>query len=150
MTEFSLMTEENAQELETMMFNEPITYLEYFNAFSAKGELLLQRDKAERDVFVSIFHDQVLVGFYCLRGLDAGYSIPSFGIYISSKFQGQKLGKAALLDALDWCRINEAPRLLLKVSPKNIRAWTLYKNTGFTPKAICDVTGHTIMEIGCN
>lgn len=77
---------------ELMMSNEHEEYMMYFTAFQGARGLHVQRSLAKRDVYFSILVDGNLAGFFFLRGLDDGYQKPSFGVYISSVYKGERVG----------------------------------------------------------
>lgn len=150
MTEFCSMTKQDAIALQAMMQKEDPAYMLHFNAFNTSGELLRQSDAAQNDVYKSLFFRKNLAGFYCLRGLDAGYVKPSFGIYVASLYKGRGLAGEALTHALQWCHKQTIEIIMLKVSSENKIAWKLYHDAGFKVTGICDDTDHIVMEKGLN
>ena len=140
------MTETDAGLLESLMAEEKPGYLQHFTAFKEPDSLLMQCRLAQRDGFFTLLLDDRLSGFFCLRGLDQGYAMPSFGVYVASSFQGQGLARGALQAAEQWCRQQGIPLLMLKVSAYNKRANRLYQSFGFEPVGCCPDSGQTIME----
>jgi len=140
------MTADDAAALETMMRSETSDYMVDFLAFAEGGALIRQQTESCRDSFMSLCADGSLAGFFCLRGLDAGYARPSFGVYVAGRFARQGLGRFALNEALRLCVENEIPSVMLKVAPTNRRARLLYENAGFIPFGQCADTGHDMME----
>lgn len=140
------MTLDDAATLEARMAEETPAYIAHFLGFSQPGQLREQVSRARRDAFFSIFSDGALSGFYCLRGLDAGFARPSFGVYVASSSQGRGLARSALESAVTWCAARSIPVLMLKVSPDNHIAQRIYLNAQFIPKGTCPDTLHTIME----
>jgi len=132
--------------LELLLQNDAGDYLRYFTAFAAPGELRRQYETARRDTFYTLLAGGEVVGFYCLRGLDAGYERPSFGLYVSSAAAGKGLGKAALDHAIAVCGSMKVRRVILKVAPGNSRARELYESRGFVVEVACPDTGHVIMQ----
>ena len=82
-----------------------------------------------------------------LRGFDAGYERPAFGVYISKNFSNLRLSKFALEYSMCWCQLNSIKAMMLKVHPDNCFAKQTYENAGFKFIEICPSTGHHIMEI---
>jgi RimJ/RimL family protein N-acetyltransferase len=140
------MTPEEAVDLERGMAAEDPTYLAHFSAFKVPGELQRQAAAAKRDAFFPIYSGGSLSGFYCVRGLDAGFARPSFGVYVASGAQGRGLARAALRDAVAWCRDHAIPKMMLKVSPLNEKARRAYLDAGFVAQGTCPDSGHTLME----
>ena len=86
---------------------------------------------AQADRYWAIRVEDALVGLFMLRGFDAGYSSPSFGVMIKRPFRGVGLGRLALQYAEAWCRLQKVESLMLTVSQENRRALALYQACGF-------------------
>jgi len=86
---------------------------------------------AKADRYWAMRVEDTLVGLFMLRGFDAGYSVPSFGVMIKRGFRGAGLGRLALQYAEAWCRLKHVDTLMLTVSPENRRAIMLYAAWGF-------------------
>jgi RimJ/RimL family protein N-acetyltransferase len=146
MIDIRAMTEADAGMLQALMAAEKPDYLQHFTAFKEQDSLLMQCRTAQGDGFFALLLDGCLSGFFCLRGLDQGYARPSFGVYVTSSFQGQGLARAALQAAEQWCRQQGVSVLMLKVSAHNERASRLYQLFGFESVGRCPDSGQTIME----
>jgi RimJ/RimL family protein N-acetyltransferase len=120
--------------------------MEDFLAFREAGSLARQCAASRQDIFASLHAKDDLAGFFCLRGLDAGYSRPSFGVYVASRFARRGLARFALKEALRLCGERGIPRVMLKVAPGNSTARRLYEEAGFMPCGDCADTGHQMME----
>ena len=140
------MNPNDAITLQRMMGLEKPTYLSHFTAFSEPGALYNQCLAAKSDGFFSLFMNNQLAGFFCMRGIDQGYTKPSFGVYVSSKYQGKGLARMALIDAEKWCEKHSIPWIMLKVADTNNRAYQLYTRNGFVPTGRCTQSGQTMME----
>ena len=140
------MSPDDAIALQKMMESEDPVYLSHFTAFSEPGSLYRQCRAAKRDGFFSLIINNHLAGFFCLRGIDRGYTKPSFGVYVSSKYQGKGLARLALLKAQQWCDEHSISWIILKVADTNDRAYQLYKRNRFVPTGRCPQSGQTIME----
>jgi len=79
-----------------------------------------------------------------LRGFDAGFRRPSFGLYVSSASSNIGIGSAALDHAIQTCKTRKDPSIMLKVS-SNHYVRTMYESRGFEVHGLCPVTGHLIM-----
>ncbi len=145
MLEVCEMTVQDAERLNNMMQEETANYMQHFTAFSVPGALLSQYSKAKKDRFFSLRSKGYLAGFFCLRGWDAGYDRPSFGVYVAHPFKGQGLASLALTYMLEWCCENQVGSVLLKVSEFNTVARKLYEKVGFVPAEKCPDTGHIMM-----
>jgi ribosomal-protein-alanine N-acetyltransferase len=87
--------------------------------------------KAKQDVYRAVLVDTKLSGFYMLRGWDAGYAIPSYGVWIGQDFQRRGLALKTLQDAVIVARSRKAKFIMLKVHPENLRAKGIYEEFGF-------------------
>lgn len=101
--------------------SQPPEYLRFFYAFgsdeSAIGEML---SAAETDVYSGVFWQGNLVGIFMLRGWDAGYEVPSFGVLIDEKYRGGAFMRLTLDVAKLICRLSGAKRLMAKIHPDNV------------------------------
>jgi diamine N-acetyltransferase len=80
-----------------------------------------------------IHADDEIVGFVLFMPADppsTGQAIVRF--MIDQRFQGRGLGRAALAEAVEWCRRErDAAEVWLCVVPENERARRLYRSAGF-------------------
>lgn len=72
-----------------------------------------------------------MVGYVMLRGWDAGYTTPSFGVSVLPDYQGSGLGRTLLSVAILVARLRGSPAIRLKVYPDNRVAIALYQSVGF-------------------
>lgn len=100
--------------------------------------------KAIKDMFYGIYVDNKLIGFYMLRGWDAGYEIPSYGVWVAQNFSSKGISKLTLQHAISVCKINNIKKLMLKVHPDNLVAKKIYENFGFVYEGIDERIGHLI------
>ena len=124
-------------------------YRQYFVPFASTGITSLEKRlaSASEDRYWGIwFKDNILAGFFMLRGFDEGYMRPSFGVYIAGAYSGKGLAGFALDYSMSWCRINNIEAMMLKVHPDNRYARRSYEKAGFTVVGTCPLTGHTVME----
>jgi RimJ/RimL family protein N-acetyltransferase len=99
---------------------------------------------AQADRYWAICVEDELVGLFMLRGFDAGYSAPSFGVMIKRAFRGVGLGRLALQYAETWCRLKKVDSLMLTVSQDNRRALALYESCGFVRDGERSLKGNLI------
>lgn len=140
------MKTEDAARLAAAMASEEQGYLAYFTAFDAPDSLLKQCKEARQDAFFTLIEGDQAIGFFCLRGLDAGFLRPSFGVYIVSAMQGRGAARFALKLAQSWCKERRIAVMMLKVAPQNTRALAIYQADGFNVTGKCPDSGQTIME----
>lgn len=72
-----------------------------------------------------------IVGYSMLRGWDAGFPVPSFGVAVAREARGCGLGHLLLEHAVAECRRLAAPALRLTVYQANERAIHIYRKFGF-------------------
>lgn len=101
---------------------------------------------AQRDCYWGIEYGGGLVGLIMLRGLDAGYAAPAFGVYIARRWSARRLGRLALAFAEAWCRLAGLDEIMLSVHPGNLHARREYDRAGFEPTGERTPRGHEIMR----
>lgn len=127
--------------------NDPAGYNQHFIPFKMDFENLNSTlINAVKDVFMAVIVKRKIAGFFMLRGFDLGYEIPSYGVWISSKFSNKGLAKLTLQYSISLCRIAEIKKIMLKVHPDNKIALSIYKNFGFIETGIDKRIGHIIMQ----
>lgn len=84
-----------------------------------------------KDLYLGLFEVNNMIGYGILRGWDAGYEIPSLGVYVSSKYRGQGISKFFLSEMHTMARNKGAVKIRLKVYSENIIAKNLYKAIGY-------------------
>jgi RimJ/RimL family protein N-acetyltransferase len=104
----------------------------FFDGLPVEPEALrVLLESADQDCYWALWIGSRLGGLFMLRGFDAGYSTPSFGVVIAREFRGAGLGRLALQYAEVWCRLRKTEGLMLTVSEQNSRAIALYERCGF-------------------
>ena len=86
---------------------------------------------AGKDLYLLMIADEQPIGYGMLRGWEAGYEVPSLGIFIAA--EARRTGVARLLmEYLHYCaRLRGARAVLLKVYEANVNAARLYKKLGY-------------------
>lgn len=136
---------EHIPDLVKKLSEDPPEYSLYFTAFKLSEHALSELvSKAVLDKYYGIFLGEIIAGFYMLRGLDAGYEIPSYGVWISSQFSNNGLSKLTLYHAFTFCRLNKISKLMLKVRPENTFAKKLYESLGFERTGFDEKNGNYI------
>lgn len=136
---------EHIPNLVKKLSEDPPEYSMYFTAFKLSEQVLSEFvSKAILDKYYGIFVGEVPAGFYMLRGLDAGYEIPSYGVWISSQYANNGLSKLTLFHAFTFCRLNKISKLMLKVRPENTFAKKLYESLGFERTGFDEKNGNYV------
>jgi len=132
-------------ELSDLLMNSSKEYSQHFIPFEFDlDSVTTAMSRAKRDMFYGIYIDNALVGFYMLRGWDAGYEVPSYGVWIAENYSSKGISKLTLTHAISICRINSIKRLMLKVHPENLVAKKIYEDFGFVYEGIDARIGHLI------
>lgn len=84
-----------------------------------------------KDMYLGIFDHAQLVGYAMLRGWDAGYQVPSLGIYLVPSVRGKNLGRGVMAALHRHAREAGAHRVRLKVYAENGAALRLYESLGY-------------------
>ena len=144
--EIKELTTEHASIFSKRLSGESKEYLQHFIPFTEYSEEFIKKILSEKksDKYFGLFLNDDIVGFYMLRGFDAGYEIPSYGVWISSKFANKGLFTLTLYHAFSFCKLNNIKTLMLKVHPENTVAKKLYEKFGFVKIGIDEKIGHLI------
>ncbi|MGI8670749.1 MAG: hypothetical protein ACR2J3_13025 [Aridibacter sp.] len=119
--------------ISTFLELQPPDYMSFFYAFDSNESKIAEiLSKSELDVYSGIFWQNKLVGIFMLRGWDAGYEIPSYGVLISEKYRGKSLFDLTIDAAKLICKLSGAKKLMVKmhadrISPKGAKRLGLYK-----------------------
>ncbi|MDT7602596.1 MAG: hypothetical protein QOF61_593 [Acidobacteriota bacterium] len=112
---------EDAAAVSSMLKAQTPRYARFFYAFSfEEPELERMLAACDRDVYSGIFWRGELIGVFFLRGWDAGYEVPSFGVLIDERQRGGSFMRLSLEMAKLICRLSGAPRLMAKIHPDNV------------------------------
>jgi GNAT superfamily N-acetyltransferase len=131
-----------------LVSSQPPGYARFFHAL-AGGESALATifAAAERDLYAGIFWDDALICVYMLRGWDAGYEVPTFGLIVDAAQRGRRVLDVAIEAARLAARMNGAERLMVKVHPDNPAATQGALRLGFRPSAEEPRTGNVIYHM---
>jgi RimJ/RimL family protein N-acetyltransferase len=144
--EIKELTTEHATIFSERLSEESKEYLQHFIPFAEYSEEFIKKILSEKklDKYFGLFLNDDIVGFYMLRGFDAGYKIPSYGVWISSKYANKGLSTLTLYHAFSFCKLNKIKTLMLKVHPDNTIAKKLYEKFGFAKVGVDEKIGHLI------
>jgi len=138
---------EDAGIVSAMLRAQPPEYARFFYAFGDDEEetarLLAGR---KRDVYSGMFWRGELAGFFMLRGWDAGYEVPSFGVLVDEKWRGRAFMRISLDMAKLVCRLSGAPRLMAKIHPDNVSPRGA-RRLGLVQTGVEAVTGNIVYHI---
>lgn len=137
----------DAEVLSTLLSKSSPVYSKHFIPFPFDRKSIESvLSKAIKDKFYGVFVNESLVGFYMLRGFDEGYSIPSYGVWISEEFSNKGLSTLTLQHAISFCKINSIKRIMLKVHPDNSPAKHIYQKFGFKQTGVDPKNHHLIFH----
>ncbi|MCA1615553.1 MAG: GNAT family N-acetyltransferase [Acidobacteria bacterium] len=138
---------EDAGLVSSMLKAQPPEYARFFYAFSFEEEDIARVLSAlDRDVYAGVFWRGRLVGVFMLRGWDAGYEVPSFGVLIDERHRGGAFMRLALDMAKLICRLSGAPRLMAKIHPDNVSPRGA-RRLGFTQVGVEAETGNVLYHM---
>jgi len=111
----------DAAAVSAFMRSQSPEYLRFFYAFGADESAIAEVLSASRmDIYSGVFWQADLAGVFMLRGWDAGYEVPSFGVLIDEKYRGGAFMRLTLDTAKLICRLSGAKRLMAKIHPDNV------------------------------
>lgn len=84
------------------------------------------------DMYLGLFIQEELIGYGMLRGWDAGYEVPTLGIYIMPEYRGCGYSSYFMLEMHRYAKNMGAQQIMLKVYPDNLAALMLYKRLGYS------------------
>jgi len=90
----------DAAALHALLTGDDVEYGRHFVGLDADPEALARTlASARRDRYWGIVVDDALVGLIMLRGLDAGFEAPAFGVYVARQWSNRRLARLALAHA---------------------------------------------------
>lgn len=141
------LTPADAADLSRLLTSDDVAYRRHFAPFETTVEALAHvLGGARRDMFWGITVDGALAGLTMLRGLDAGYEAPAFGVYVAQSSSRRGLGRLAVAYAEAWCRLEGCAELMLSVHADNAPARRIYEHEGFHATGEVTDRGHAIMR----
>lgn len=142
-----VLDSESLQQLEALHVSENASYIQYFTPFEVTAATMQPfLDEAAKDLYCGLFVEGEVAGFLMLRGWDAGYTIPAFGVYIGSKFAGHGLARLALAYSLSESAARGASAVMLKVHPDNIIARRTYEKAGFEQTGVDERNDNLVLQ----
>lgn len=85
------------------------------------------------DIYAGYFESEDSISAYgMLRGRDAGFEIPSLGIYVAPQARGRGISQKMMIALHDMARVElGASKVRLKVYADNLPALKLYERLGY-------------------
>jgi hypothetical protein len=112
---------EDAAAVSRLLHAQPPEYVRFFYAFGfGEEEIARVLSARAKDIYSGMFWRGELAAFFMLRGWDAGYEVPSFGVVVDVRHRGLAFMRIALDVAKLVCRLAGAPRLMAKIHPDNV------------------------------
>ncbi len=122
-------------------------YLRFFYAFDSDESAIAEMLSAsEMDVYSGVFWQANLAGVFMLRGWDAGYEVPSFGVLIAQEYRGGAFMRLTLDAAKLICRLSGTKRLMAKIHPENVSPRGA-RRLGFHQTGVEESTGNIIYHL---
>jgi RimJ/RimL family protein N-acetyltransferase len=135
----------DAHALSRLLRSQTPAYVRFFTPFDF-DEATLARLLAEcdMDVWMGIYLRDEMAGFFMLRGWDAGYAAPAYGVLIDERYSGYGLTRLSLNFVKSLCRLRRSPRVMLKVHPENYAAKKLFEEARFKQTSVEAASGNLV------
>ena len=141
----------DAPQLSAMLCAQSPAYVRFFTPFSFDQDALTDILARQRqDIFMGIYWQEDLVGFFMLRGWDEGYEAPSYGVMIDERYSGYGLTRLSLKMVKSICKLRHSPLIMLKVHPDNTVAKSLFEEARFIQTGVDAASGHLVYHFDLN
>lgn len=141
----------DASDLSSLLLAQSPAYLRFFTPFDFNHASIVSLLAGQgADIFMGMYWDDSLVGFFMLRGWKDGYEIPSYGVLIDERYSGYGLTRLSLKLAKSICKLRHVPRIMLKVNPDNKIAKRLFEEAAFAQTGVDAQTGNLIYHFDIN
>ncbi|MEP6921677.1 MAG: GNAT family N-acetyltransferase [bacterium] len=138
---------EDAATVSVMLRAQPPEYARFFYAFDfAEEEIAQVLANKVKDVYSGIVWRGELVAIFMLRGWDAGYDIPSFGVFVAQKYRGGTFMRIALEVAKLICRLSGSTQLMATIHPDNVSPRGASR-LGFVQTGVNSETGNIVYHM---
>lgn len=138
---------EDAIHISKLLLSQPSEYTRFFYAIGfEEAAIKTVLTEVKRDLWFGIFYDDRLAAIFMLRGWDAGYDVPSFGIIVDQEQRGHGYLKISLEVARFVARKAGARRLMAKIHPENMSTRGA-RRLGFTQTGTEEATGNIIYHM---
>jgi hypothetical protein len=134
----------DAADVAALIAGQTRQYSRFFYAIDADETAIAELLRNVRsDVYAGIYWRSGLVGIYMLRGWDAGFEIPSFGVLIDERYRGLAFMRLTLEAAKLIARLSETKKIMAKIHPDNLSPLGA-KRLGFHQTGVEESTGNII------
>jgi RimJ/RimL family protein N-acetyltransferase len=141
----------DALALSTLLCSQAQSYIRFFTPFNFDEATITQLlAQCERDAWMGIYLSETLLGFFMLRGWDAGFEVPAYGVLVDEQYSGYGLARLSLRYAKSLCKLRRAPHVMLKVHPENLAARKLFEAARFRQTGIEAASGNLIYHFDFN
>ncbi|CAN5711750.1 hypothetical protein BH20ACI4_BH20ACI4_26730 [soil metagenome] len=138
---------QDAATVSSFLRSQTAEYLRFFYAFgsdeNAVAEILSNNKK---DVYSGVFWQDNLAGIFFLRGWDAGFEIPSFGVLIDEKYRGKAFLSLTVDTAKLICKMSGVNQYMVKIHPDNTALRNVHR-MGFYKTGVEESTGNVIFHL---
>lgn len=97
-------------------------------------------------MYWGLYGGERMIGFFMLRGWDAGYEVPSLGALYDEEYRGFGLMALTVELAKVICLLRGAKQVMYKAHPDNIPSRSALR-LGFTEAGVDPVTQHLIYRL---
>ncbi|MFI4989752.1 MAG: GNAT family N-acetyltransferase [Solirubrobacterales bacterium] len=84
-----------------------------------------------KDRYYAATHGVLLLAMSMLRGYEEGFVVPSFGVFVDARHQGEGIGRRLTKWTIEQAHLQGSPAVRLSVYSDNPRAHGLYESLGF-------------------
>lgn len=142
---------EDAAALSAMLCAQSQSYARFFTPFNFDQKTITNLLAARKeDVFMGIYWQSELYGFFMLRGWDEGFDVPAYGVLIDERHSGYALAQLSMRMSKSICKLRGASRIMLKVHPDNAAARMLYEEAKFVRTGVDARSGNLIYHFDFN
>lgn len=132
MIEIVDLTASSSRDLFELLNADPLEYRATFHGFGGSEESIRSEiEKAKKDLYWLLKVEGEIAGFFMMRGMDAGYKAPSFGIYVRKQFSGKGLAQLALSYSLCTAKLLRIEEMMLTSEDHNLAGLQIYQKAGF-------------------
>ncbi len=137
----------DAGTVSAMLLAQPPEYARFFYAFDLREEHLADMlARRVKDIYLGIFWRSELAAIFMLRGWDAGYDVPSFGVLVAEQYRGGALMRISLDVAKLICRLSGTRQLMAKIHPDNMSQRGAQR-LGFVKTGLESETGNIVYHM---
>lgn len=138
---------EDAGSLSALLCRQTPDYRRHFSPFAFDEASIASMLKArQRDVYWGLYAGERMIGFFMLRGWDAGYEVPALGALYDEEYRGYGLMALTVELSKVICLMRGVKQVMYKAHPDNIPSRSAAR-LGFTQAGIDPATQHIIYRL---